>query len=57
MRKLSLWCREYAERFATMKNSRGYGIQHGTFYAIVQSLLFIFCYRHGEMQENDGNWK
>lgn len=40
------WCCVYVDN-AGLSKSVG-GIQHGIFYATVQALLFVICYRYHE---------
>lgn len=41
------WCCAYVDNVDFSKMNVG-GIQHGTFYATVQALLFVICYRYHE---------
>lgn len=41
------WCCSYVDNAGFLKVNVG-GLQHGTFYATVQTLLFVLCYRYKE---------
>ena len=46
------WCNEYIKETSISKNAAGC-VQHGTFYAVVQTLLFVFCFRYKEFVERN----
>uniref|UniRef100_A0A915CKZ6 RNA polymerase I-specific transcription initiation factor RRN3 n=1 Tax=Ditylenchus dipsaci TaxID=166011 RepID=A0A915CKZ6_9BILA len=50
LRRMADWCCSYINNCETLRTTIG-GIQHGTFYAVVQSLLFVFCYRYKELAD------
>uniref|UniRef100_A0AC34GLV1 Uncharacterized protein n=1 Tax=Panagrolaimus sp. ES5 TaxID=591445 RepID=A0AC34GLV1_9BILA len=52
LKKMADWCNEYIAKSGLCRNCAGC-IQHGTFYAVVQSLLFVFSFRYKEFVEND----
>jgi hypothetical protein len=52
LKKMADWCNEYIGKSGLCRNCAGC-IQHGTFYAVVQSLLFVFSFRYKEFVEND----
>jgi hypothetical protein len=45
------WCCDYVDNAEVLKNGATGGVQHGTFYAVVQAMLFVFCYRYKELHE------
>jgi hypothetical protein len=57
MKKISDWCLEYLDQHSAALAKRGGKngpiagavFQHGTYYAAIQALLFVFCYRHDEL--------
>jgi hypothetical protein len=57
MKKISEWCLEYLDQHSAALAKRGGKngpiagavFQHGTYYAAIQALLFVFCYRHDEL--------
>ncbi|KAH7730511.1 Protein C36E8.1 [Aphelenchoides avenae] len=51
MKEMALWCGRYVDQVVILKPNVG-GIQHGTFYAVVQALLFVFCFRYKELVDN-----
>ncbi|KAI1711814.1 RNA polymerase I specific transcription initiation factor RRN3 domain-containing protein [Ditylenchus destructor] len=53
LRRMSEWCCIYVDSCELMKREVG-GMQHGTFYAVVQALLFVICYRHSELTTKYG---
>uniref|UniRef100_A0AC34RT19 Uncharacterized protein n=1 Tax=Panagrolaimus sp. JU765 TaxID=591449 RepID=A0AC34RT19_9BILA len=52
MKKMADWCNEYINAAGLRKNVEGC-LQHGTFYSVVQALLFVFSFRYKEFVEND----
>lgn len=52
MQKMADWCNEYINVAGLRKTVEGC-LQHGTFYAVVQSLLFVFTYRYKEFVDNN----
>lgn len=46
MRRISDWCLAYIDR-----HTNG---EHSLFYAAVQSLLYVFCYRYAELRDQEG---
>lgn len=50
---ISEWCYSYVDRCKVTKGAMG-GMQHGTFYAVVQALFFVICYRHSELTTKYG---
>lgn len=52
MKQMADWCNEYINAAGLRKNVEGC-LQHGTFYSVVQALLFVFSFRYKEFVDND----
>ncbi|KAI6189897.1 hypothetical protein M3Y97_00057900 [Aphelenchoides bicaudatus] len=50
LEKMIEWCVMYVKNAGQVKH--GGGIQHSTFYAIVQSAFFLLCFRYKEFNES-----
>lgn len=53
MKRMASWACQYVDQAGLPKSNTVGAIQHGIFYAVVQALLFIFCFRYREIVENN----
>ena len=54
---MSNWCVEYVNIYSREQGKKSVGgIEHAPFYAVTQAFLFVFCYRHNEL-DPAGNLK
>uniref|UniRef100_A0A0N4ZVH0 RNA polymerase I-specific transcription initiation factor RRN3 n=1 Tax=Parastrongyloides trichosuri TaxID=131310 RepID=A0A0N4ZVH0_PARTI len=54
IREMAKWIHMYIEKYDNLNIEKTAGcLQHSSFYVIVQSMLYIFCYRYREFVDND----
>lgn len=53
MKRMAAWANQYVDNAEIRNTAKPGGIQHGTFYAVVQALLFVFCFRYREIVETN----
>uniref|UniRef100_A0A7E4VD86 RNA polymerase I-specific transcription initiation factor RRN3 n=1 Tax=Panagrellus redivivus TaxID=6233 RepID=A0A7E4VD86_PANRE len=51
MKRMADWSRQYIDKTELSRNCSG-SIQHGTFYSVIQSLLYVFSSRYKEFIEH-----